>query len=127
MEGVGERVQVSFEPAQGTPLSMSVQVSGEPVRVLQRIERNLSSAERLEAFAGRYYSPELEHRQVIALTPGGLVALRRAGPMTLTHVLDDLFTTDAGVSLTFQRDVQGNITGFGANAGRVRDLHYTRE
>jgi hypothetical protein len=82
---------------------------------------------RLEDYAGRYYSPELDVTYTVALGEKGLtvkVAEEAAVPMTFSAA--DTFSAPIGGRLQFQRDAAHRVTGFLVQAGRVRNLRFDR-
>jgi CubicO group peptidase (beta-lactamase class C family) len=82
----------------------------------------------LAAFAGRYFSEELETFYDLSVEDGKLVIRhRRFGPVALTHTSGDSFSGTLPVSqLVFRRDAQGNVTGFEAGNGRARGIMFTK-
>ncbi len=82
----------------------------------------------LTAFAGRYFSEELETFYDLSVEDGKLVIRhRRFGPVALTHTSGDTFSATLPVSqLVFRRDAQGNVTGFEAGNGRARDIAFRK-
>ena len=52
---------------------------------------------------------------------------RRFGPVPLTHTTGDSFSGTLPVSeVVFQRDAQGNVTGFEAGNGRARGIVFKK-
>jgi CubicO group peptidase (beta-lactamase class C family) len=85
------------------------------------------SASQLEAYAGSYWSDELETRYKVIVRDGGLVVQQRLGDETkLTPTFADGFTSQAG-AVVFSRDGAGKVSGFGIWAGRIRDVRFRRE
>ena len=126
MLGVPFRVTVRFEPTERRAERMVIEVEGDDEPgVFERYEEASPSAGDLAAFAGTYYSPELDHTQVLAVEDGALVARRKEEDMALAPALADVFV-EGGVSLFFERDRKGRVTGYRLNAGRVRNLLYGR-
>lgn len=83
----------------------------------------------LEAYAGRYLSPELEAVYTISVEGGTLTARhRRHGDFELeAGEEEDAFRTRYPLSeVRFVRDEGGRITGFRVSNGRVRDLLFRR-
>jgi len=82
--------------------------------------------EALAAFAGRYFSEELETYYTLTVTDGKLVLEhRRLDPNTLTPGVEDVFTGN-GVTLTFERDRNGRVIGFYASNVRTRGVRFAR-
>jgi CubicO group peptidase (beta-lactamase class C family) len=82
----------------------------------------------LAAFAGRYFSEELETFYDLSVEGGQLVIRhRRFGPVALTHTSGDSFSATLPVSqVVFRRDAQGSVTGFEAGNGRARGIVFKK-
>jgi len=84
------------------------------------------TATELAAFAGSYFSPELETTYKLSVKNGKLVLSRRRAPRTeLVPTAPDSFTL-RGVQFHFTRDKR-SITGFTIDAGRTRNLRFERQ
>ncbi|HSJ23331.1 MAG TPA: serine hydrolase domain-containing protein [Longimicrobiales bacterium] len=84
------------------------------------------TAAELAAFAGEYYSPDVEITVRVTVEDGRLVLHRRpATRMTLTPAAPDEFGSGLG-RLTFIRDDQGMVSQFSINQARVYDLRFDR-
>jgi CubicO group peptidase (beta-lactamase class C family) len=84
------------------------------------------SAAELAAFAGEYYSPDVEMAVRIAVEEGRLVLHRRpATRMALTATAPDEFNAGIG-RITFIRDDAGRVVQFGVGQARVYDLRFDR-
>lgn len=84
------------------------------------------TASELAAFAGAYYSPELETTYKMSVENGKLVVSRRRAPRTeLVPTTPDAFTL-RGLQFHFTRDKKA-ITGFTVDAGRTRNLRFERQ
>ena len=85
------------------------------------------TAGQLAAYAGSYWSDELETRFRVVVRDGGLVVQQRLGEETkLTPTFADGFTSPSG-AVIFTRDRRGRVNGFGIWAGRIRDVRFARE
>jgi CubicO group peptidase (beta-lactamase class C family) len=83
------------------------------------------SAADLAAFAGTYYSPELETTYSLRVESGKLVLLRRReAPTELTPLSTDSFRA-RGVQFNFTKE-RGKPNGFTVDAGRTRNLRFDR-
>ena len=82
----------------------------------------------LAAYAGRYFSEELETFYDLSVEDGALVIRhRRFGPVSLTWTERDTFSASLPVTeIVFQRDAQGDVTGFVAGNGRARDILFQK-
>jgi hypothetical protein len=88
------------------------------------------NAAALQAYAGSYYSPELDVTWPIVLENGKLVL--KLDPCSLTEIAGDLtpamrdsFTAGGGF-LQFKRDKSGRVTAFALSASRMRDVGFVR-
>jgi CubicO group peptidase (beta-lactamase class C family) len=81
----------------------------------------------LSAFAGRFWSEELDTAYTLSAEDGALVARhRRLDEFTLSHLRDDSFR-GGGMTLTFERDAAGAVTAFVVDGGRARDIRFDRQ
>lgn len=82
----------------------------------------------LNGYPGTYYSDELDAKWKYSVRDGKLVAttLRSGTENVLMQASDDLFMTDRGLRVQFQRE-NGQVVRAVVGAGRVRDLVFTRE
>src|SRR5688572_237970 len=124
-EVVGAPAQITFNMAadstvEGITFNQGGQHPGK--RVVEKASVNLAS------FAGRYFSEELETFYDLSVEGGQLVIRhRRFGPVALTHTNGDSFSGTLPVSqVVFQRDAQGNVTGFDAGNGRARGIVFKK-
>jgi CubicO group peptidase (beta-lactamase class C family) len=80
----------------------------------------------LTAFAGDYYSDELDVTYHLAVKGGHLTVSFRATPeQTLRPQTTDVFRAGPLV-MTFQRDASGRPSGFEIEAGRVQHMRFAR-
>ena len=87
------------------------------------------SAADLAAYAGRYYSDELEAVYTVAVEEDRLVARhRRLGDIALAPVSADRFQGDRWFigSVAFERSPTGAVTGLRVSSERVRGLRFQR-
>ena len=85
----------------------------------------LTAAE-LEAYAGSYYSEELRATYRLMVQEGALTAqVGRRPRRSLTAVEDDMFRAGF-LRVEFGRDASGKIESFTIQAGRVRNIRFTR-
>jgi CubicO group peptidase (beta-lactamase class C family) len=85
------------------------------------------TAAELGAYAGDYYAPELDVTWRILIDGDGLKAELRGRELArLTPTMADAFSSTEGSSLTFVRKGK-RITGFTVQAGRVRNIAFTRQ
>ena len=120
-------VDVSFRGlAGGKPTEMVVEIAGDdPIMAEAYLPVDLGEDE-LAAYAGTYYSEELDAKYDFRVDEGELVA---RGPdreeVTLSSVMQDLFSV-TGAALVFSRDEEHGVTGFTLDAGRVKNLVFEK-
>ncbi|HEX9166771.1 MAG TPA: serine hydrolase domain-containing protein [Gemmatimonadales bacterium] len=84
-------------------------------------------AAELAAFAGDYHAPELDVTWRIVADSAGLRAELRGRELAkLSPTYADHFSSRQGSSLAFRRGKSGRVTGFSVQAGRVRNIFFTR-
>ncbi len=83
------------------------------------------SNEALEAFAGPFYSDELDFFYSFQVGEGSLQLELRGNRMDLVPYSGDRFGWGRR-ELTFQRDENGGVSGFTLDAGNVRNLRFRR-
>lgn len=84
------------------------------------------TADDLEEFAGRYFSEELETFYTLEMEEEELhLRHRRMAGGALEPSETDTFS-GAGLTLSFERDRNGQIIGFYASNGRARDVRFER-
>jgi CubicO group peptidase (beta-lactamase class C family) len=124
-EVVGAPARITFNTAaDGAVEGITFHQNGEHPgrRVVEKSSVDLTT------FTGRYFSEELETFYDLSVEGGQLVIRhRRFGPVALTHTTGDTFSGTLPVSqVVFQRDAQGNITGFDAGNGRARGIVFKK-
>ena len=86
------------------------------------------TAEEAAAFAGAYYSDELETTYRVTVEGAESLWLRRgvqAKRLPLEAGARDEFR-GAGSTLRFERDANGGVTGLTVEAGRIRGVKFLR-
>lgn len=84
------------------------------------------TAAELESFAGTYASEELDTTWRLAVADGKLVVRHRGLPEEpMKPTVAGVFTLD-GLSLTFQRDTGGRVSGFTVDEGRVKGIAFRK-
>jgi CubicO group peptidase (beta-lactamase class C family) len=84
-----------------------------------------ASAAELAAYAGRYYSDELDTTYTVEVKDGTLRLVGRRLGGELTPSGHDAFVQEE-MTLQFERDAQGRPSGFRLGQGRVRNLRFLR-
>lgn len=121
----GSGTQIRFEGNAAAPSRLLVQTTGETVAFV-RVDSVALSPAALAEYAGTYRSDEADATHSWKVEKGELVVYannRRQG--VLEPAFKDVFTR-AGTVIEVQRDARGRITGYVVQAGRVRNLKYTR-
>ena len=102
----------------------------------ERVETTAPTPEELAAYAGCYYSPELDIHWTFLAEEDHLIAERRKYPDSqLTALFRDTFKDDwtplMGYPTTylvrFERDEQDNIVGLTVSGDRVRNIRFNRQ
>ena len=102
-------------------------IDGEDTTRYEPVLAAAPTAAQLAAYAGSYWSDELDTRFTVLARDGGLVIRERLGDETkLTPTFADAFTSSSG-NVVFSRDARGRVTGFGIWAGRIRNVQFRRE
>jgi hypothetical protein len=96
---------------------------------LRRIEPWSPSAEDRAAFAGRYYSDEVETEYTLADEDGRLVVRHRhLDDIPLSPGEQDQFRGAYPLSVVaFERDASGAVTGFTVSNGRSSGIRFTKQ
>jgi hypothetical protein len=122
--GLGE---LTFGFANGKLRDLVSVSDGESTRFVPVAEVK-PSARDLAAYAGSYWSDELDTRLTVEVRGDSLVVRRRpADVLALAPTFRDGFTGEDVGNVVFTRDAGGRVTGFGVWAGRVRNVRFTRE
>lgn len=127
MADVSLMVNVKFEPLGEKPQTMIVEVAGEEPYRLESFKRAAPSADELLAYAGSYYSDELDYMLVLRPSGGEIVADRRFENMPFQPLLKDMFIADFGVVLVYERNADGGVRGLRLHAGRIRNIKFVRQ
>jgi hypothetical protein len=118
-------IYVEFEPAGG----LAVHRESDPPETerFERVEAFAPTAAELAAFAGTYYSEELDATYVLSVKDGKLwTRVRFNPPGELRPAVRDVFVGPFGVRVEFARDAQGHPSSFAVQAGRVRNIRFVR-
>ena len=126
----GVDVRVGFLAGPDGAVERGVLLEGEARTPFRRSGPEWSpSSDELVAFAGRYYSPELETAYEARVDGDRLVLVhRRHGEIGLTPTEEDAFRGDLWFlgAVAFDRDESGAVVGLRASSARVRDLRFDR-
>jgi hypothetical protein len=120
-------VEVSFEAPPGARRRMLVSLEGGKPGIYEEAEPASPGPADLPVYAGTYYSEELDTTYTIALDDGALaLRVNHAAPVPLRPTTKDAFTSPLGAQFEFRRDARGRVSGFNANAGRIRNVWFAR-
>jgi CubicO group peptidase (beta-lactamase class C family) len=117
--------EIRFEGDGPAPSRMFVRTAGDTVTFL-RVDTAVVTLAKLAEYAGEYRSDEVEATHVWKVEKGELVRYindRRNGTLEPTYA-DGFLRGGAVIDMT--RDSRGRITGYVVQAGRVRNLRFTR-
>ncbi len=118
-------VDVRFQAVGDEPVRM-VTVQRDGRREYERVQPAEYTSAELAAFAGTYYSEELDAEYRIFLRDAELKVQRGRGqPIPLRTTLEDEFTL-SGDRVMFRRDERGRPASFVLDAGRVRGIRFVR-
>jgi hypothetical protein len=118
-------VTLTFEVVDGAQ-RMRWNQAGQPPVDFVKLEVVGLTPVQLEEYAGRYHSPELQNTFTLRVVDGALTVFRRGeAPQRLQPRERDEFASGP-VTLRFQRDAAGAITGYRLDMGRIRDLLFER-
>lgn len=127
MVGAPVQVEVLFPAPSGATREMHVVLAGEKPAVFQAVEPFNPTPADLAAYAGTYFSEELDVTYTLSVDNGRLVSRtrRQYEPTPLEPVFADAFRRPAGTLLRFSRSGK-EVTGFSVDAGRARNLRFTK-
>lgn len=114
--------------AEGKVDGLTLNQNGEnhATRLVGAAEDWKPTAEDLAGIAGTYFSEELETFYTLALKDGSLVLRRRRiEDANLTAGKEDTFS-GGGLTISLERDRNGQLIGFYAANGRTRDVRFER-
>jgi CubicO group peptidase (beta-lactamase class C family) len=118
-------VTMTFEIVDGAQ-RMRWSQAGQPPLDFVKLEVVTLTPVQLGEYAGLYHSPELQNTFTVRVVDGVLTVIRRGeAPQQLQPRERDEFAAGP-VTLRFQRDATGAITGFRLDMGRIRDLLFER-
>ena len=125
LDVVNARIVFEHDEDGGVP-ALTLFQNGEH-RALRLPDEDLPQID-LGQFAGRYFSAELETFYELEIEDGRLqLSHRRFGPLTLHHERGDAFKGGFPVvTVDFERDQSGLVTGLRAGNMRTRDVWFER-
>jgi CubicO group peptidase (beta-lactamase class C family) len=125
------RLRLTFHREPGGAVERGTSLQNGRTRVMRRVTPYVPSAAELQAYTGRYYSPELETIYTVVLHEGRLVARhRRHGDVSLTPRRANVFRGSEGFldNVEFQRAADGAVTSMRVSnaGGRLRNLLFEK-
>lgn len=120
-------VTIAFDaPNGGAVQRMRWTYEGDETEEFSKIELVRPSASELGAYAGSYFSEELQATYTLAVEGDTLMLGRSsAGPQPLRPLVRDEFSSGS-FTLRFTRGSDGAITGYLLDRGRVRNLRFDK-
>lgn len=119
---------VRFHQSRGGAVDRAtLRLRGEGERFMRRLAAPSEDVD-LSAYAGRYFSEELEAFYTVTASDGALsLAHRRLGAIPLRAQAADLFQGRwPAREVAFERDEEGRVTGFRVTEGRTIGVHFRR-
>lgn len=133
----GQDIQIRFRPDADGNAGKAAFHSGAQTIFLLRVESWHPTAEELEAFAGQYFSPELEATYTVTADDSQLVAEHRwIGEIQLSPVAKDVFAASIpvsrsfppfGLQVRFERGEEGAIIGFHSSIFRTSGVWFNKK
>lgn len=118
--------RTTFTFAAGNPRRMQVVTRNATVDY-RAVERARPTAAQLAAYAGNYYSAELDVSHVVTVKDGRLMGSRWPGATVAAEpTFADGFMFGRGWHATFTRNGSGAVTGFELSNGRCRRVRFER-
>ncbi len=119
---------LTFSPASAKATALHVVLPGGEEMEMFAVSPLAPSGEALDAYPGRYRSPELESTIVVRRDGGRLLA--RISPDEEAPLLpfyqDGFRVATSGTTVRFVRDASGQVTGARIFAGRARNVRFDR-
>jgi CubicO group peptidase (beta-lactamase class C family) len=124
----GQPVELAFKAGQsGGPMQMAMTTDGRKPGIFERQEEMNPNAEQLKAYAGAYYSEELDTVYRLEVEGDKLVLKRKKNPpLPVSVAFKDAFLNPRVGVVQFTRDPQQRVNGFIINAGRIRNLRFVK-
>lgn len=122
-------ITVSFVKAKPKAATgIKVQFADRKIQDFEALQPYAPTEAELSAYAGDYYSPELDATQFFRVRDKQLTAALRyePEPAKLQPVLRDEFSM-SGATIVFRRSEKGEIIGYAVKAGRVKNIAFNRK
>jgi CubicO group peptidase (beta-lactamase class C family) len=119
--------EIVFDPPQGGTNRFTLTFKDTAPQVFETYQPLKASEEAFAQYVGEYTSAEVEASDRLSVKDGKLtLAVNWQDPAVLEPTVHDEFQGPAGTAIVFRRDAKGQISGFDAFAGRVRNIFFTR-
>ncbi|MEM9942006.1 MAG: serine hydrolase, partial [Planctomycetota bacterium] len=129
MRGVGLQTTIDFKRQKSGGYSIRITEGEREVDRLVAYKTRSYSEEELADFCGTFYCSELGTAYEVSSDGGGLtVDHQRFENVRLSPLTNDVFRSSGWrfSSLAFERNQQGDVTGFSVNSTRNQDLQFKR-
>ena len=124
METNGARLSFS-EDEDGPVTGISVNFGGEEMKG-RRVEVPVLTARQLRTYAGEYRSPEIPATYILSVIDEALsLRIGKRAPINLEFIGADE-ANGSGFRVSFARSRNGSVAGFSLDAGRVKNLKFTK-
>lgn len=122
-----EDAEMAFERRASGVTRLTLSFRDTLPQILETYEPLKASEEALAQYIGEYTSAEVEATYRIFVKDNKLtLAVNWQEPFALQPTVRDEFQGPIGTAIVFRRDAKGQITGFDAFAGRVREIFFAR-
>lgn len=128
LSGMNNRASIHFHPAtKEQPMQLGIHMDGQEVIRADYIEVSTPTKTEMMKLVGSYYSPELDTRYQIKLVDKQLfLKLKNQGWKSMRRIKEGLYTQASVGQFNFNVNKQGKIAGFRLDAGRVKNLKFSR-
>lgn len=129
MLGVPDEVEVTFALSEtGNPLKLSLVINGAKPIIYEHVEPAHELPAQLAAYAGTYYSEELDAKYEIVFQDNKLAVRRQSSAdITLSPQYADVYADTENLGgIRFLRGKGRRVSGFVLNAARVKELHFKK-
>jgi CubicO group peptidase (beta-lactamase class C family) len=123
----GDATPIVFDTLPGGKPRLQIEFAGSKPEVYESVQAVSPAKPQLSAYAGDYYSAEIEATWHIAVDGDKLTAqINHAPPVPLAPAFRDAFFGPVG-PMEFSRDAYGRVTGFAVRGGRVRNFRFAKK
>jgi len=128
MIGMPTDVIVEFTMSDSVVQQVNLFIDGYPSGAFKPFTRRKATVAELAAYAGDYYSPELDIHYLLQMEEGKLMFLLPGQkPLELTPMFAETFENPDWGAFDFIRDPENAISSFRLHSDRVRNLEFTRQ